>query len=56
VIIPSLSTDQNLAVAWVIVVFWGFAWPWVLIAMHKRPLRRLVERLIREVDAHAMSH
>jgi hypothetical protein len=24
--------------------------------MHKRPLRRLVERLVREVDAQAMSH
>jgi hypothetical protein len=53
---PGLSTDQNLALAWVMVLFWGFAWPWVLITLHKRPLRRLVERLVREVDAQAISH
>ena len=49
--LPGLSVDQNLAFAWVMVVFWGFAWPWLLIALYKRPLRRLVERLVREVDA-----
>ena len=53
---PGLSTDQNLALAWVMVIFWGFAWPWLLIALHKRPLRRLVERLVREVDAQAINH
>jgi hypothetical protein len=52
---PGLSTDQNLALAWVMVLFWGFAWPWLLIALHKRPLRRLVERLVREVDAQAIN-
>ena len=53
---PGLSIDQNLALAWGMVLFWGFAWPWLLIAMHKRPLRRLVERIVREVDTHAISH
>jgi hypothetical protein len=48
---PGLSIDQNLALAWLMVVFWGFLWPWLLISMHKRPLRRLVTRLIAEVDA-----
>lgn len=50
---PSLSIDQNLDVVWSTVLFWGLVWPWVLIALHKRPLRRLVERLITEIDAKA---
>jgi len=33
-----------------------FVWLWLLIALHKRPLRRLVERIIREADAQAISH
>ena len=48
--IPGLSVDQNLLVAWVMVLFWGFVWPWFLISLHKRPLRRLVERLVGEID------
>ena len=54
--LPGLSIDQNLGIAWVMVLFWGFVWPWLLIALHKRPLRRLVERLVREVDAQAAGH
>jgi hypothetical protein len=53
--LPGLSIDQNLAIAWGMVLFWGFVWPWLLIAVHKRPLRRLVEQLVREVDALAAS-
>jgi hypothetical protein len=53
--LPGLSIDQSVAVAWTLVLFWGFAWPWLLIALHKRPLRRLVARLIAEVDAQAAS-
>lgn len=49
--IPGLSVDHNLQVAWSLFVFWGFVFPWLLIAMHKRPLRRLVERLIADVDS-----
>jgi hypothetical protein len=49
--IPELSLDQNVAIAWLMVLFWGFIWPWLLIALHKGPLRRLVTRLIGEVDA-----
>jgi hypothetical protein len=48
---PGLSIEQNVAVAWVMVIFWGFVWPWILIALHKRPLHGLVGRLIRDVDA-----
>jgi len=51
--ISRLSTDQSLAIAWAMALFWGFAWPWILIALHKRPLQRLMEGLIAEVDAAA---
>jgi hypothetical protein len=49
--IPGLSIDQNLRIAWLMVVFWGFVWPWLLIWLHKRPLHGLITRLIAEVDA-----
>ena len=51
---PGLSMNQNVAVAWGMALFWGFVWPWILIALHKRPLRRLMNRIISEVDATAM--
>ncbi len=53
--IPGLSTGQNVAIAWAMALFWGFVWPWILIALHKSPLRRLMEQLIAEVDAVAMT-
>jgi hypothetical protein len=53
--IPGLSIDQNLLIAWGMVVFWGFVWPWIGIALHKKPLHRLVTRLVAEVDAKASS-
>jgi hypothetical protein len=49
--LTGLSVDQTLVIAWFMVLFWGFVWPWLLVPIHKRPLRRLVERLIAEVDA-----
>ena len=49
--LPGLSVDQNLLVAWGMVLFWGFVWPWLLIGLHQRAVRRLVERIITEVDA-----
>ena len=48
---PGLSVDQSLVIAWTMAIFWGFVWPWVLIALHKRPLHRLVARLLHEIDA-----
>jgi len=51
--LPGLTIDANLAIAWAMVLFWGFVWPWLLIALHKRPLRRFIERLVRDVDADA---
>ena len=49
-----LSINQNIAIAWAMALFWGFAWPWILVAFHKRPLRRLIEQIIVEVDSAAM--
>jgi hypothetical protein len=51
--IPGLSIDQNLWIAWLMVVFGGLGWPWLLIALHRRPLAGLVKRLVAEVDASA---
>ena len=48
-----LSVDQNVAVAWAMALFWGFVWPWILIALHKRPLTRLMRRIIADVDVSA---
>jgi hypothetical protein len=48
---PGLSIDHTVLVAWAMILFWGFVWPWLLIALHKRPLRRLVGRIVNEVDA-----
>jgi hypothetical protein len=53
--LPGLTVDQNVAIAWFMALFWGFIWPWLLIPLHKRPLRGLVERLITEVDLGAMN-
>jgi len=51
--IPGLTVEQNLAVAWGLAVFFFIVWPWILIALHKGPLRRALEQVIREVDAAA---
>ena len=53
--IPGMSIEQNLSVAWLMVLFWGFVWPWLIILLHKRSLRRLIARLIAAVDAGAAS-
>ena len=50
---PVLSLDQNVVLAWALALFWGLAWPWILIALNRRPLRRLIDGLISEVDAAA---
>jgi hypothetical protein len=45
-----LSVDQNIILLWAFIVFWGFVWPWLLVALHKRPLHALVKRLVAAVD------
>jgi hypothetical protein len=54
-LIPGLDTDQHVAIAWSMVAFWGFVWPWILVGLHKRPLRKLMERLISEVAQSAQT-
>lgn len=48
--IPGLSVKQTLMFAWGNLIFWSVLWPWVLISLHKRPLRRLLARIVDEVD------
>lgn len=50
-----LSPEQAVAVAWAMALFWGFVWPWVLVVGHKRPVQRLLESLIADVDTAARS-
>jgi len=49
--IPGLSLDQNVTAVWVIVLFFGVVWPWILIAWHKPSLRKVITRIIQEVDS-----
>ena len=51
--IPGLSAEHSVITAWLMVGFWGFVWPWILISLHKGPLRRLVTSIITDVDAKA---
>ena len=53
--ITGLSVEQNVKLAWGFALFWGFLWPWILIALHKLTLRRLVTRLIQETDTAAFA-
>ena len=54
--VPGLSADQHVLAAWLTVAFWGFVWPWLLIARRKQPLRRLIARIIAEVDGVVGAH
>lgn len=45
-----LNVEQNIALFWAFIVFWGFLWPWILVALHKGPLHGLVRRLVEAVD------
>ena len=51
---PNFSVQHQVRVVWGMVAFWGFVWPWLLIAFHKRPVKRLLERIVSEVDATAV--
>jgi len=35
---------------WIVVFFWGFVWPWILVAIHRRPATRALERLLAAVN------
>jgi hypothetical protein len=49
-LVPGLTVEQNILLLWAFIVFWGFLWPWILVALHKRPLHKLVARLVAAVD------
>jgi hypothetical protein len=48
---PVLNRSVGLAFFWILILFWAVVWPWILIAMHRPVARRLLDRIIREVDA-----
>lgn len=50
---PALNRTIGLVLFWALVVFWAGIWPWILIAMHKPFARKLLDRIIREVDSAA---
>lgn len=47
---PVLNGSIGLALFWGLILFWALVWPWILIVMHRPFARRLLERIIREVD------
>jgi hypothetical protein len=53
--IPGVSIGAHVGIAWGMAIFWGFVWPWILIAAHRRPLGRLMSQLVGEVDAAAQA-
>lgn len=44
------SRSEVLFVALPIMAFWCLLWPWILVAMHKRPARAGFENLLNEVN------
>lgn len=47
---PALNRSVGLAVLWGLIGFWALVWPWLLVMLHRPAARRLLERIIREVD------
>jgi hypothetical protein len=47
------AQDGAVAVFWGSVAFWGFVWPWLLIALHKPFARRCLNRVLAEIDSQA---
>jgi len=50
---PASNRTIGVALFCALVLFWGGIWPWILIAMHKPFARKLLDRIIREVDVAA---
>ena len=51
-ILPDAGLNQavGLAIYWGSIIGWGILWPWVLIGLHKSPVRKFLLRIISEVD------
>ena len=47
---PALNRSVGLAALWALIAFWALVWPWLLVMMHRPAARRLLERIIRDVD------
>jgi hypothetical protein len=47
---PVVNRNIGLGLFWGLVLFWALGWPWLVIAMHKPFARKLLDRIIREVD------
>jgi len=53
-LLPSFSDQAvqmgplGVGLFWGMVAFWGFVWPWVLTAMHKRFAARCLENILRD--------
>ena len=47
---PALNRTIGLAVFWGLTLFWCLVWPWLILVMHRPFARKLLDRIIREVD------
>ncbi len=45
-----LNRILGLTLFWGLVLFWAVVWPWILIVFHKPFARKLLNRIIQEVD------
>lgn len=45
-----VEVDRSPVMAWSMLGFWGLAWPWILIAMHKPNVRKCLVRIMDEVN------
>lgn len=48
---PDLPTNVMLLVFVPMILFWGVLWPWILVALHKRPAAKCLTRIFDEVNA-----
>ena len=51
-LVPGQEPDGNpgMGVFWGFVLFWTVFWPWILVILHRPFARKLLERIIAEVD------
>jgi hypothetical protein len=50
---PVLNRTVGFVLFWVLILFWALVWPWILVVMHRRFAKKLLSRIIREVDTAA---
>jgi hypothetical protein len=47
---PVANRNIGVGLFWGLVLLWALVWPWLLIVMHKPFAKKLLDRIIREVD------